>query len=618
MLMQYYLLIQIVENYKMTEKLNIKQLKPISTDVNLGTSDALLPTQNAVKTYVDTADSGLQTQINALSGRGRFLSIWNCATGLAETNPPESPYTYKSGDYFIVGTVSSATPAVNYRPDGATYTTGVASTTVETNEVKVDDTYVYDGTNWKLQANSQRQYTFSGITGSPYDNNALGNALNGKVDETSTADQVYGTDNNGNQTTYNITDFGAVDDVKVNNVSVVTSKIANIDLTSYLQNTATATDAISVYGTANTTWTNGINIGAGSRITSTNGIAIGVDSSADVNAVGLGRDADAGVRGTAIGAYAKTSADTGIAIGCWNSAMHNAVSSAKGAYQFGVGTNNTARTLNVGWYDDSVSPSTFRNYQMLDGNTGLIPDARISTNITRTADLATVATSGDYNDLTNKPTIPAAQVNSDWDAVSGVAQILNKPTLGTMAAENASDYTKTSGLATVATTGDYDDLLNKPTIPAAQVNSDWNAVSGVAQILNKPTLSAVATSGAYSDLSGTPNLATVATSGDYDDLLNKPTIPAAQVNSDWNAASGVAQILNKPTIPTVNNSTITITQGGVTKGSFTLNQASGDTIELDAGGGSALPDPTGHTGELLTNDGTNASWTSVIDCGTMS
>lgn len=46
------------------------------------------------------------------------------------------------------------------------------------------------------------------------------------------------------------------------------------------------------------------------------------------------------------------------------------------------------------------------------------------------------------------------------------------------------------------------------------------------------------------------SLATVATTGDYGDLLNKPTIPAAQVNSDWNANSGVAQILNKPTIPT--------------------------------------------------------------------
>lgn len=47
------------------------------------------------------------------------------------------------------------------------------------------------------------------------------------------------------------------------------------------------------------------------------------------------------------------------------------------------------------------------------------------------------------------------------------------------------------------------------------------------------------------------NLSTVATTGSYNDLLNKPTIPAAQVNADWNAVSGVAQILNKPTIPTV-------------------------------------------------------------------
>ena len=80
-------------------------------------------------------------------------------------------------------------------------------------------------------------------------------------------------------------------------------------------------------------------------------------------------------------------------------------------------------------------------------------------------------------------------------------------------------------------------------------------------------------------------LATVATTGDYDDLINKPTIPAAQVNSDWNASSGVAEILNKPTLPTVNNPTITITQGGVTKGSFTLNQSSAATIDVDAGGG---------------------------------
>lgn len=96
--------------------------------------------------------------------------------------------------------------------------------------------------------------------------------------------------------------------------------------------------------------------------------------------------------------------------------------------------------------------------------------------------------------------------------------------------ESASDWSNVTNkpmFATVATSGDYNDLINKPS--SSQVNSDWNATSGVAAILNKPSLAAVATSGSYSDLTGLPS------------------IPAAQVNSDWTSASGVSQILNKPT-----------------------------------------------------------------------
>lgn len=44
---------------------------------------------------------------------------------------------------------------------------------------------------------------------------------------------------------------------------------------------------------------------------------------------------------------------------------------------------------------------------------------------------SSIAISGDYNDLTNTPTIPNPQVNSDWNSYDGVSQILNKPTLGT-------------------------------------------------------------------------------------------------------------------------------------------------------------------------------------------
>ena len=60
------------------------------------------------------------------------------------------------------------------------------------------------------------------------------------------------------------------------------------------------------------------------------------------------------------------------------------------------------------------------------------------------------------------------------------------------------------------------------------------------------------------------SLATVATTGSYNDLTDKPTIP------------------------TVNNPTITFTQGGTTKGTITLNQSDNQTIEFDAG--ASLPD----------------------------
>ena len=51
----------------------------------------------------------------------------------------------------------------------------------------------------------------------------------------------------------------------------------------------------------------------------------------------------------------------------------------------------------------------------------------------------------------------------------------------------------------------------------------------------------------------TADLATVATTGSYNDLSDQPTIPAAQIQSDWNQANNAAVdfIKNKPVIPTV-------------------------------------------------------------------
>ena len=51
----------------------------------------------------------------------------------------------------------------------------------------------------------------------------------------------------------------------------------------------------------------------------------------------------------------------------------------------------------------------------------------------------------------------------------------------------------TADLATVATTGDYDDLINKPSIPAAQVQSDYAQadITQVDYIKNKPDINAM-------------------------------------------------------------------------------------------------------------------------------
>lgn len=131
--------------------------------------------------------------------------------------------------------------------------------------------------------------------------------------------------------------------------------------------------------------------------------------------------------------------------------------------------------------------------------------------------------------LTNSANLVGTFGSEGGGGTSNYNDLINKPSINNVTLQGNKTASQL-GFANVATSGSYDDLSNKPTIPAAQVNSDWNASSGVAEILNKPTLSAVATS------------------GDYDDLTNKPSIPAAQVNSDWNATSGVSEILNKPTV----------------------------------------------------------------------
>jgi len=93
---------------------------------------------------------------------------------------------------------------------------------------------------------------------------------------------------------------------------------------------------------------------------------------------------------------------------------------------------------------------------------------------------------------------------------------------------------------------------------------------------------------------------------DYSNITSKPTIPDAQVNSDWNATSGVEQILNKPsTFNGINGMQLFTTSG-------TFNVPSSITkIEIHAiGGGGGAGSSVGGN-----NDAKNGNMSTVIGTG---
>ena len=203
--------------------------------------------------------------------------------------------------------------------------------------------------------------------------------------------------------------------------------------------------------------------------------------------------------------------------------------------------------------------------------------------------------SGDYNDLTNKPTNVSA-FNNDAGYVTN-ADIPSIPIYVSAFINDMgyiTDYTETDPQFN-AWDKDYNDLINTPVIPSVPTNvstftndagyitnadipeiptvptnvsaftNDVPYLTSEQQILSISNDTIFLTGGSFVKLPA----ASTGFSGDYNDLTNTPTIPQtvseltndanyitleqvpAQVNADWNATSGAAEILNKPVIPTV-------------------------------------------------------------------
>ncbi len=213
------------------------------------------------------------------------------------------------------------------------------------------------------------------------------------------------------------------------------------------------------------------------------------------------------------------------------------------------------------------------------------------------ADLATVATSGSYTDLSDKPTIPTVDQTygaSSANAQSGtaVAQAIATVTTNSIGAIPTTQKGAANGVAELDTNGKVpsaqlpsyvDDVIeaaNYAALPATgesgkiYVTLDDNKTyrwSGTAYVEISESLALGETaSTAFPGNRGKAleeamdALADVATSGDYDDLTNKPSIPTKisdlTNDSDFVESTDLAAVAtsgsytdltDKPTIPTV-------------------------------------------------------------------
>ena len=159
------------------------------------------------------------------------------------------------------------------------------------------------------------------------------------------------------------------------------------------------------------------------------------------------------------------------------------------------------------------------------------------------------------------------------------------PVFSASAAANISSTDINNWNSKTSFSGDYDDLTNKPSIPTkvSDLTNDSGFISSYTE--TDPIFSASAASGiTSSDISSWNNKSTF--SGDYDDLTNKPTIPTATsdltndsgfIDSSYHDSSKQDALVSGTNIKTINGNSIL--------GNGDISLAGGETLKV----GTILP-----------------------------
>lgn len=222
--------------------------------------------------------------------------------------------------------------------------------------------------------------------------------------------------------------------------------------------------------------------------------------------------------------------------------------------------------------------------------------------------LALVATSGSYTDLADKPTIPAAQQQTDWNATSGITSIANKPAVIAAGANQASARTAigagTSNLAigttsTTAKAGDY-----APT--AAEIAAATFGATAKATPVDADTLlitDSAASNGAkkltWANLKATLKTYTdtlyraVGWVPTWGDVTGKPTFGTAAAQDSTAFATAAQGAKADAALPAISGTTqgvsaTYIDKGSVASGTVTLSFADGEHQRVQATGNITL------------------------------